>query len=62
MAEEDAGSEACEWELREPRGREEERRVAAEELGDGGEEQPLVLPFMATNAGVGCTTCITVCS
>ena len=42
-AEEDAWSEASEWELRERRGREEERRAEAE-------EQPLFLPtpsFMA---------------
>jgi hypothetical protein len=36
---------ASEWELREPREREEERRVEAEELGAEGEEQPLFLPF-----------------
>ena len=44
-ADEDARSEASEWELRERREREEERRVEAEELGAGGgcEEQPLFL-------------------
>jgi len=39
-----------EWELREPREREEERRAEAEALGGGGEE-PLFLPtpsFMAS--------------
>jgi hypothetical protein len=49
--EEDVQSEASEWELRERREREEERRVEAEELGAGGEEQPLFLPtpsFMAS--------------
>jgi hypothetical protein len=49
--EEDAQSEASEWELQERREREEERRVEAEELGAGGEEQPLFLPtpsFMAS--------------
>ena len=59
-AEEDAGSEASEWELRERREREEEREVEAEELGavgelDAGEELPLFLPtpdFMAS-AGEG---------
>ena len=48
-AEEDAQSEASEWELRERREREEERRVEAEELGAEVEE-PLFLPtpaFMA---------------
>jgi hypothetical protein len=35
-AEDDAQSEASEWELRERRGGEEERRVEAEELGAGG--------------------------
>jgi hypothetical protein len=43
--------EASEWELRERREREEERRQEAEELGAGGEEQPLFLPtpaFMAS--------------
>jgi hypothetical protein len=47
--EEDAQSEASEWELRERRGREEERRVEAEEVGAEVEE-PLFLPtsvFMA---------------
>jgi len=43
-AEEDAGSEASEWELRERRERGEERRVEAEELGAESEEQPLFLP------------------
>jgi hypothetical protein len=50
-AEEDAQSEASEWELRERRESEEERRVEAEELGAGGGEQPLFLPtpsFMAS--------------
>jgi hypothetical protein len=48
-AEEDAQSEASEWELRERSDREEERRVEAEELGAEVEE-PLFLPtpaFMA---------------
>jgi hypothetical protein len=47
---EDAESEMSEWEFRERRGREEERRVEAEELGAGVEE-PLFLPtpaFMAS--------------
>jgi hypothetical protein len=47
--EEDAQSEASEWELRERRDREEERRMEAEELGAEVEE-PLFLPtpaFMA---------------
>jgi len=52
----DAGSETCEWELRERREREEEREVEAEELGAGGDlgagkELPLFLPtppFMAS--------------
>ena len=39
--EEDAQSEASEWELWERREREEERRVEATELGARGEEQPL---------------------
>ena len=43
-AEEDAVSEASEWELRERREREEERRAEAEELGAEREEQPLCLP------------------
>ena len=43
-AEEDAGSEASEWELRERREREEERRAEDEELGVEGEEQPLFSP------------------
>jgi hypothetical protein len=49
-AEEDAQSEASEWELRERREREEERREEAEELGAEAEELPLFLPtpdFMA---------------
>jgi hypothetical protein len=37
-AEDDAQSEASEWEPQERREREEERRVEAEELGAGGEE------------------------
>jgi len=51
LAEEDAGSEASEWELRE---REEEREAEAEELGaelGAGAEVPLFLPtpaFMAS--------------
>jgi hypothetical protein len=47
LAEEDAQSETPEWKLRERRGRDEDRRVEAEELG---EKQPLFLPtpsFMA---------------
>ena len=54
-AEEDAGTEVSEWELRERRVREEERRAEAEELGAAGEwvmeELPLFLPtpsFMAS--------------
>jgi len=43
-AEEDAGSEASEWELRERRGWEEERRAEDEELDVEGEEQPSLLP------------------
>ena len=39
--EEDAQGKASEWEFRERRERQEERRVEAEELGAGGEEQPL---------------------
>jgi hypothetical protein len=49
-AEEDAQSEAPEWELRERREREEERRAEDEELGTEVEE-PLFLPtpaFMAS--------------
>jgi hypothetical protein len=49
--EEDAQSEASEWERRERREREEERRQGAEELGIGREELPLFLPtpsFMAS--------------
>jgi hypothetical protein len=46
LAEEDAQSEASEWELRERREREEERRVEAEELGAEVEE-PLFLPTPA---------------
>ena len=55
-AENDAGSEALEWELRERREREEERGAEAEELGaegefGAGEEALLFLstpPFMAS--------------
>ena len=50
VEEDDAGSEASEWELRERREREEERVAEAEELG-AGEELPLFLPtpsFMAS--------------
>jgi hypothetical protein len=43
-AEEGAGSEVSEWELRERIEREEEWRVEAKELGAEGEEQPLFLP------------------
>jgi hypothetical protein len=43
LSEEGAQSEASEWQLRERREREEERRHEAEELGAGGEE-PLFLP------------------
>ena len=49
-AEDDAGSEASEWELRDRREREEGRGAEAEELG-AGEEPPLFLrtpPFMAS--------------
>jgi hypothetical protein len=42
-AEEDAQSEESEWGLRERRGREEERRAEAEELG-AEVEKPLFLP------------------
>jgi hypothetical protein len=50
-AEEDAQSEASEWELRERREREEERRAEAEELGaEVGE--PLFLPTPAFMASV----------
>ena len=52
-AEEDARSEASEWELRERREREEERAAEAEELGAEVEE-PLFLPtpaFMASAEG-----------
>jgi hypothetical protein len=51
VAEEDPQSEASEWELRERREREEERRAQAKELGVGGEELPLflsTLSFMAS--------------
>jgi len=43
VVDEDAGSEASEWELRERTEREEERRAEAEALGSG-EEPPLFLP------------------
>jgi len=49
-AEEDAQNEVPEWELRERREREEERRAEAERLGTGVEE-PMFLPtpaFMAS--------------
>jgi len=52
-ADEDVQSEASEWELRERREREEERRVEAEELG-AEVEGPLFLPtpaFMASAEG-----------
>jgi len=49
-AAEDAQSEASEWERR---GREEERRVKAEDLGTEGEEQPLFLPTPAFMASAG---------
>jgi hypothetical protein len=42
--EEDAQSETLEWQFRERSEREEVRRREAEELGEGGEEQPLFLP------------------
>ena len=48
LAEEDAGSEASEWELREHREQEEEGEAKAEELGaelGAGEELP---PFLTT--------------
>jgi len=54
LAEEDAGSEVSEWELRERREREAETEAEAEELGaevGAGEELPLLLPtpaFMAS--------------
>jgi len=44
-AEEDAGSEVSEWERRECREREEERRVEAEELSDGGGGYGFLLAF-----------------
>jgi hypothetical protein len=47
VAEEDAQSEESEWELRERREREVERRVEAEELGAGDEEQTLFLPTLS---------------
>jgi len=47
----DAGSEVLEWELRERREREEERRVEAEVLGAG--EEPLFLPTPPFMASVG---------
>lgn len=54
-AEENAGSEVSEWELRERQDQEEERRAEAEGLGAAGElgagEEPLFLPtpsFMAS--------------
>jgi hypothetical protein len=50
-AEEDVQSEASEWELRERREREEERRQGAEELGAGG-EKPLFLPTSSFIASV----------
>jgi hypothetical protein len=50
-AEEDAPSEASEWELRERREREEERRAEAEELSAEVEE-PLFLPTPAFMASV----------
>jgi hypothetical protein len=51
-AEEDAQIEALEWELRERREREEERRAEAEELG-AEDEEPLLLPSPAFVASVG---------
>ena len=51
-AEEDAGSEASEWELRERREREEERSAEAEELG-AGKELPLFLPTPSFMASAG---------
>jgi hypothetical protein len=50
--EEDAQSEASEWELRERREREEERRAEAEQLG-GEVEEPLFLPRPAFMAFTG---------
>jgi len=56
-AEEDVGSEASEWELRECREREEERRAEAEEVGAAGElgagEEPLLLPTPSFMASAG---------
>ena len=54
----DAGSEVSEWELRERREREEERRVEAEALGavdnmGDGEELPLFLPTPSFMASIG---------
>jgi len=59
LAEEDAGSEASEWELRERREQEEGREAEAVALGaegelGGGAEPPLFLPtpsFMASAEG-----------
>jgi len=53
-AEDDAGSEASEWELRERREREEERRSEVEELDVENEEQPpfLPMPLFVASAGV----------
>jgi hypothetical protein len=50
-AEDDAQSEASEWELRERREKEEEMRHEVEGLGTEDEERPLFLPtlsFMAS--------------
>jgi len=52
LAEEDAGNEASEWELRERREREEQREAEAEELGAVGElgaeeELPLFPPTLS---------------
>ena len=57
-AEEVAGSEASEWEVRERREREEERKAKAEELGaagelGAGEEPPLLLPTPSFMASAG---------
>jgi len=51
-AEDGAGSEVSEWELRERRQREVERRVEAEELCAEGEEQPLFLLTPSSMAAV----------
>ena len=51
-AEGDAGSVVSEWEFWERRGREEERRTEAEELG-AGRESPLFVPTPPSMAAAG---------